>query len=402
MKRGLALAVTLLLVGSVIPLGLATNTTASNATGSTSVLLDNTTREGVIATQLIKELQRLASFAEKKIEPIKDRLPQNSSIIKYYELAEEYRGKALEEYNESDYHNSILDSLTAMHYYKRALSRLREGRERVEEAKAHVRAQAERMNEYLAFVRKVITLAQEQGIDITNLSRAYNETVEAYKTVLNDLREKNLTRAREDLEVLREKMILLNNEFRMVRRELAYKNADKIVSAFLRKGERGIEIAEKAIEFGENKGYNVTELKERLDAFKALYEQVKNLSAEGKYDEALSLIQENGETIAKFHGAITFVMRKVHEREVQKRARNMKAFLREIADRIQKDRRALEGLEKKGVDTRRAELQLKVAVEELKLGVELARHGEPAKAKAHFEIALDLLNRVEGFILTHS
>ena len=317
-------------------------------------------------------------------------------------MAEGYKSKALREYNESDYCNSILDSLTAMHYYKRALSMLKEGRERLGEVRAHVRAQVERMNGYLAFVRKTMRLAERQGINVTNLSRAYNETVQAYRVVLNDLKEKNLTRAREDLKTLREKKAVLDEEFKKVREELAYKNADRIVNAFLRKGEKGIEIAQKAIQFGKEKGYNVTELQKRLNAFEALYNQVKNLSARGNYDKALTLLLGNRATIAKFHRAVAFVMRKAHEREIQVRAKNLRAFLREMGNRIQKDRKALEELNKRGIDTRRAELQLRVAVQELKIGAELARNGKPVEARAHFEIALNLLNRVESFIMAHS
>ena len=168
------------------------------------------------------------------------------------------------------------------------------------------------------------------------------------------------------------------------------------------KGEKGIEIAEKAIQLGGEKGYNVTELQERLDAFTAVYDQVKKLADEGQWEEALGVMQENRETIEEFHKAIAFVMRKAHERELQEKLRDVRAFLREMNDRIQKDAKALRELKEQGVDTHRAEIQLKVAAQELRIGVELLRAKKPEQAKVHFTIALDMLHRVDEFILAHS
>ena len=393
-----ALVLALVLLGSLVPLGLAAGNGTNTTSGSS---LENATREQLIATNLIDALERLSKFAEKRIEPIKDKLPENSSVVKSYELAEEYRGRALEEYNSGDYYEAILDGLTAMHYYKRALAGLKEGKERLE-MKARVRAQVERMNEYLRFVKKTITIAERQGVDVGNLTRAYNETLEAYRTVLQDLRKGNVTKAREDLEVLRERKTVLDGELKKVREELAHKNADKIVKDFLRKSEKSIEVAQRAIREGQERGYNVTELQNRLEEFIAVYNQVKALAHQGNYDEALNVIQENRETIGKFHRAMAFLMRKARERELKGKLKNLGAFIHEMEKTIRKDEKALKGLRRRGVDTRKAELQLRVAVQELKLGLALVRNKRPAEAKAHFAMALDLLHRVNEFILAHS
>ncbi|NJE79650.1 hypothetical protein E3E34_11190, partial [Thermococcus sp. GR4] len=136
-----AFALVLLLLGSVVPLIIAED----NATASDATLLDNSTRETVIAEQLINQLQRLSKFAEDKIEPIKDKLPENSGILANYETAEEYKGRAISEYEAGAYYNSILDSLTAMHYYKLALSRLQEAADRVQDLRERIRIETERM-----------------------------------------------------------------------------------------------------------------------------------------------------------------------------------------------------------------------------------------------------------------
>ncbi|NJD99397.1 hypothetical protein E3E26_06310 [Thermococcus sp. LS1] len=393
-----ALALVLLLLGSVVPLSMAED----NATASDATLLDNSTREMVIAEQLINQLQRLSKFAEDKIEPIKDKLPENSSILANYETAEEYKDRAISEYEAGDYYNSILDSLTAMHYYKLALSRLQEAADRVQDLRERIRIETERMMEYFQMVEKTIRFAQNQGIDVSNLTQLYNETKEAYKLVLDDLKAGDIEKAKADYEAAKEKKALLDEELRKVREKLAYANADKIVQEFLIKGEKGIEIAQQAIEKARENGYNVTELQERLDAFVAVYNEVKTLADEGKWEEALKVMDENRETIREFQKAIEFIRMKVYERELEEKLKDVRAFLMEMKNRIEKDAKALAELKREGVDTIPAEIQLKVAVQELRIGVELLKDRKPLQAKAHFAIALDMLHRVDEFILAHA
>ncbi len=403
--KALAVVLAALLLGSVVPLSLAeTNTSANNTntTGTYTGTMDNSTREMVIAENLVEKLQKLSKFAEKKIGPIKDRLPTNSSILKNYNLAEEFKDKAIEEYGAGDYYNSILDSLTAMHYYKAALSALKGGKEKVNNARERIRMEIERTRDYFRFVDKTIRLAENQGIDVSNLTQLYNETKKAYEVVLNDLRTGDYEKAKVDLNTAREKKVLLDKELRKVREELAYANADKIVKEFLVKGEKGIEIAEKAIQLGEEKGYNVTELQRRLNAFSEVYNQVKTLADEKKWEDALNVMQENRETIVQFHRAIELILQRSHEKELNEKIRDVKAFLREMQDRIQRDAKALKDLEKKGVNTGRAEMQLRVATQEFKTGVALLRAKKPMEARTHFRIAIELLDKVESFINAHS
>ena len=394
-----ALALAMLLLGSIIPLGLAEG---NNTTGSYTGALDNSTREIMIAGQLIDQLQRLSKFAEEKIEPIKDRLPENSTILVHYELAEDYRDKAISEYEAGEYYDSILDSLTAMHHYKVALSALKEAKEKVQDVRERIKIEIERMTEYFRFVERTIRLAENQGIDVSNLTRLYNETRDAYKTVLDDLKAGDYEKAKADYETAKEKKALLDEELRRVREELAYANADKIVRDFLLKGEKGMEIAQRAIEKGQENGYNMTELQERLDAFREVYDEVKALADEGRWEDALNVMKENRETIVEFHNAVGFVLRKARERELEEKLKDVRAFLREMNGRIQRDSKALRELGREGVDTTRAEIQLRVAAQELRIGVELLRQGRPLQAKAHFAIALDMLHRVDEFILAHS
>lgn len=402
--KAFALALVALLVGSLVPLGLAAtgmNNTA-NTTGSYAGVTDNATREMVIAENLVEKLQRLSRFAEDRIKPMEDKLPENSTILTHYRLAEGYKEKAVKEYSDGGYYDSILDSLTAMHHYKVALSALKDTREKVQDARERIRMEIERTGEYFRFVQRTISMAERQGIDVSNLTALYNETMEAYKVVLDDLKAGDYEKAKADYETAREKRALLDEELRKVHEELAYANADKVVKDFLTKGEKGMEIARKAIEAGNEKGYNTTELQERLDAFSELYNRVKALADDGKYRDALTLIMENRKTVDEFHRAIEFVLRKGRERELEEKLKDIHAFLGEMNSRIQKDGKALRELKRKGVDTRGAEMRLRVAVQELRIGVDLLRARKPMDARAHFAVALDELHQVEEFILAHS
>lgn len=404
--RGLAMALVILLVSSALPLSLAEGSDAgANGTAPEpygDLALDNSTREMVIAGQLIEQLQKLSKLAENKIESIKDKLPENSTILTHYKLAEEYKERAVSEYEAGDYYNSILDSLTAMHHYKVALSGLKEAKDRGQDEWAHIKLEIERMTEYFRFIEKTIKVAESQGIDVGNLKELYNETRDAYKAVLDDLKARDYEKAKEDYETAREKKALLDGELRKVREELAYANADKIVKDFLAKGEKEIEIAQNAIEKGIENGYNVTRLQESLNAFLDVYNEVKRLAEEGKWEEALKAIQDNRETIAQFHRAVEFVLRKAREKELEEKLKDVHAFIREMSDRVQKDWKALRELKGRGINTQKAEVRLKVAVQELRTGLHLLKTKKPLEAKAHFAIALDMLHRVEEFILAHS
>jgi len=397
--KAISLVLAVVLLGSLVPLGLAEdmNTTgnAGNSALSPAVNATNLTREKAVATELMKVLKKASTFAEERIGLLEGKLPANSSVLEHYRTAEEYKVRALSEYGSGDYCDAIVDGLTALHHYRLALAGLRAGKEDIA---GRIRAEIERTNRYLKFAERTIEFAREKGIDVGNVSRAYNATLDAYKTVLEDLREKNLTKAREDLGVFRERKAELDRELRELRAQLVHEDADKIVRAFLVKGKSGIEIAEKVIQLGNEKGYNTTRLQESLNAFIPVYLQVAKLANESKWDEALSVIKKNQRTIAEFHRAVAAVVKRAHGGQTGRG----RAFLRGINERIQKDEKALQALKKKGVDTRRAELQLRTAVQEVKVGEALMRQDREAEAKAHFEIAFGLLGRVEAFIVAHS
>lgn len=393
-----ALALVALLLGSLIPFSMAQDE-ASNTTEIQQLTLDNATREQIIAEQLINKLTRLSEFTEKRVEPIKDKLPENSTILIHYEKAEEFKEKALEEFNNGDCYNSILDALTAMHHYKIVLRGLKEGKEKVEKAREWIRAEIERTIQYFKFVGKTIHMAEKEGIDVSNLTMLYNETRQAYKVVLEDIKAKDFEKAREDLQIAKEKKARLDEELRKVRKELAYANADKIVKEFLIRTEKGITFAERAIQEAKEKGIDTSEAEAKLEEIKAIYDEVKNLAEQEKWEDALTVILENKPKIEAFFRSLN----KIHEGFVEKKIkRGVGAFLKEMQDRIRKDARALQELKKRGINTRRAEIELRTAAQELHIGLRLLKERKPAPAREHFAIALRLLYNVEQFILFHS
>lgn len=387
----------MLLIGSMVPVGLSLAGGNTTQAGQSVLDIDNETREELIAAGLINQLDKISSIVKERIEPIKDKLPENS--LTAYEKAENFKGKAIEEYNGGDYQSSILDSLSAMHYYKTVLQEFKEGKERYNEERERLQGQIERMGEYFRMIERTIKIAGNQGLDVSNISRTFNETKEAYGIVMEDLRAKDFDKAREDLKTAQEKKKALDEQFRELREELAHRNADKIVREFLERTSKGIEFANRSIEHAKERGVDTADAEARLAEIEAVYNQVSTLAQEEKWDEALNVMEENGETLAGFMRTLNAI----HERIVQERMkRDLRGFMIEMGSRMKKYTLALRELNKRGVDTRKAELQLRAAGQEIKMGVRLLEERNPEQAKVHFAIALRLMNEVEGFIAMHS
>lgn len=73
-------------------------------------------------------------------------------------------------------------------------------------------------------------------------------------------------------------------------------------------------LVEKVISRANETGRDVSELQERLNAFRALYEQVKGLADQGNYTAALGLIEENRQTVKEFYKALRFIHDKLRKR----------------------------------------------------------------------------------------
>ena len=369
-RRWLAFFVIALLVGSFTSL----------ASGSISG--NEISQEKAVAEKLINNLKRLAGFAEVRV-------PENMTNSTYYLLAKEHYSKALSEFNEGNYNASMVDALMAMHYYRLVPSELKV--KVPVKARSQLRARVERTRAYLVYTERLIKVARERDLNVTNASRLYNETLDAFKLVLESMRSGNMTKAREDYAKALEKKAQLDEALRELRLQMLHQNSEKIVERFLARSERAIELARTLNETSNPK------LMETYNEFLALYRGVKVLSDEGKWDEALNLIIEKRDIIQDFQMALRRAAKWKHcnfTGDIEK--------IRELHGRIIKDGRELMKLKREGLDVSKAEVQLRAAMNEYKLGLRLLRNGHPQKAKEHFETALALLREVEVFMGPHS
>lgn len=391
-----ALALLAILVGAVVPAGVSFAGASDTSDAQPAVYqanVTNSTPEERLAERIISIVERLHNVTERLLQNVT--LPENSSVLEHYSLAEEYREKAETAYRNGDYPTAVTEGLLAMHQYREVLRAIKG-------AKEQVLVSMGRMRGYFESVQRIIEAAERANLDTSKARELLNETKEAYLQVVEDLREKDLEKAREDLEKARELRKQLDAELRELRKELAYAHSDRIVNAFLIRGDRAMTLVERVISKANETGRDTTELQERLNAFEALYDQVKELADGGNYTAALTLIRENRETVKEFYKAVGFIHREARKKEVREKIRDMRAFERGVQERIRKDSRALGKLRREGVDVKGAELKLRTAVQEFKLGFELAKRGRPKEAKAHFEIGLGLLQDVERFIVAHS
>ncbi|BAD85648.1 hypothetical protein, conserved [Thermococcus kodakarensis KOD1] len=386
-----------LLLGSIVPAGMALADEAGTAPLPPEIQDNSTTETQVVAEHIVSALERLHNVTSTIIE--KANVSENSTVFEHYQKAEEYREAAIQDYQNGNYEGAIANGILAMRHYKVILEKVKNVRNDVGE---RLQEELRRMQGYFMAAEKTIRKAQEEGIDVGDAPQLLNQTKEAYRQVMEDIKNKDIEKAKEDLAVARELKKGLDEKLVEIRKELAYANADKIVNAFLRRGENAMKFAQRVIEKANASGRNVTELQEMLEEFQAVYEQVKELADQGNYTEALDVITANKETIGKFHKAIELTKRKIHEVEVKEKIKNMAKLIGELNERIGKDARALAEPHRKGVDTRTAQLKLKTAAQEVRLSAELLKRGKKAEAKAHLLIALDLLEDVESFIVKHA
>ncbi|AMQ19091.1 hypothetical protein A0127_07890 [Thermococcus peptonophilus] len=386
-----------LLLGSIVPAGMALADEAGTAPLPPEIQDNSTTEMQAVAEHIVSALERLHNITSMIIE--KTNVSENSTVFEHYQKAEEYREVAIQDYQNGNYEGAIANGILAMRHYKVILEKAKNVRNDVRE---RIQEELRRMQAYFKAAEKTIRKAQEEGINVGDAPQLLNQTKEAYRQVMEDIKNRDLEKAREDLEVARELKKGLDEKLMEIRKELAYANADKIVDEFLKRGEKGIEIAQRIIERANESGRNATKLQERLEAFQSVYEQVKELADQGNYTEALDVIIANKETVKEFYKAIHFIKRKAHEREVREEMKDMAMLIKGLHERIGKDAKALAKLYRKGVDTRAAQLKLKTAAQEVRLSAELLKRVKKAEAKAHLLTALDLLEDVESFIVKHA
>lgn len=388
MRRWTALLLSVVLVLSIVPLGLGSASTTSTTPAITEQSPTNTTPEEGLAHRIVSIVERLHNMTS-VLENIS--LPENASIMERYRLAEEYRVRMEEAYRSGDYSEAVTEGILAMHQYKIVLRSMRQFRERV-------RVSVERVEDYLRNARRIIIKCDQAGMNTTPAWELFNETREAYKLVMLDLKERNFTKAEEDLKAAKDLRMKLDEELKQLREGLAYTNAEKIVNGFLKRGQKAITFMENVLAHINGTVHNVTLLQERLSNFEELYDRVKEMSEAGNYTGAVTLLFEERKTIREFQITVKHVLKKAREKKIKEKLKDLRAFGKEIRERLKEATKGLEKLKRKGINTRGAEIKLKAAAQEFRAGFELAKRRDPS-AKVHIELGLKLLHEVEDFIV---
>ena len=377
-----ALWVIFILISGIIPISIAQNQ-------SNGQYLEGQSNESM-AGELIAQLTKLGRFVESKVKPVKNELPQN--ILDNYKKAEDLKEKALSEYQNGEYQTALQDSLLAMKCYKEVLRELKET-ESPEMLKEQMNVETLRSIEYLSYVERIIKVAQSRGINTDRLVKAYKETKDAYRAVIENLKAKRLEDAKRNLKIARMKRAELNKELEKVLRELTLRNSDDIVKSFLTKTNQSIAIAEIMVENAKARGMKVEDAEQSIKRIKNIYMEVESLAKKGKWVEALEVIRENFYQIQRFFRTIE---------RVRRENVNVKESLEDMRERIKRDATAIAILRKRGVDTARAEVQLKGAINELSVAMISLKRNDISNAIIHLQRANKLLREVEEFIKSNS
>ncbi|USH00573.1 hypothetical protein K1720_03750 [Thermococcus argininiproducens] len=382
MKFG-AIWLILILVGGLIPISIAQNQPNDEYLGEQN--------EDTIAGEIIDQLTKLSNFVDAKVKPIEDKLPPK--VLENYKKAGDFKEKALSEYQNGKYIGAIQDALTAMRYYKEVLRSLEAVRETPEVLKQQISEESARVIAYFTYVEKVITIAQRKGINTKNLEKAYESTKSSYNEVLENLKAGNLENAKNSLKRARENRIELDKELRKVIAEITSKNAETLVRSFLIKTNQSLTIAEKAIEDAKTRGLNPEEVEREVKMVRSVYLQVERLAKEKKWKEALQIIRENAGKIERFFRAVE---------NIRRENVNIMGIIETMKERIKRDATALAILKNQGINTARAELQLKGAINELFISINLLKKNDINGAAFHLQRADKLLKEVEEFINANS
>ena len=377
-----ALWVIFILISGIIPISIAQNQNDGQ-------YLEEQSDESM-AGELIAQLTKLDRFVESKIKPVKNELPQN--VLDNYKKAEDLKEKALSEYQNGEYQAALQDSLLAMRYYKEVLRELRET-ESPEMLKEQMNVEALRSIEYLSYVERIIKVAQNRGINTDRLVKAYKETKDAYRAVIENLKAKRLEDAKRNLKIARIKRAELNKELEKVLRQLTVRNSENIVKSFLTKTNQSIAIAEIMVENAKARGMKVEDAEQSIKRIKDIHMEVESLAKKGKWVEALEVIRENSYQIQRFFRTIE---------RVRRENVNIKESLEDMRERIKRDATAIAILRKRGVNTARAEVQLKGVINEVSVAMISLKRNDISNAIIHLQRANKLLREVEEFIKSNS
>ncbi|WP_157255234.1 hypothetical protein [Palaeococcus ferrophilus] len=168
----------------------------------------------------------------------------DNETLSLYAQAENLRGSAWAAYNAGNYSEAITAAMSAMETYELVIERMTpsSGMQQMNPS-ANMNSQAlywasielQRAKEYLAYAAEIIDEASGLGIDTSQASELYDQTVEAYTRVEVDIKNGDVSNLRNDMRVAENLRMRLEMAVEGLVRGILSANAGDIAETFTKK-----------------------------------------------------------------------------------------------------------------------------------------------------------------------
>jgi tetratricopeptide (TPR) repeat protein len=342
-----------------------------------------------VAEHMLINVARAKNIADSMISKVENITAEE---MQTYNEAVNISAQAKAAYDEGNYSESIELSIEALHKYKEFIEDVSE-KSAVGTEDEHygfvvrVQTQVRIYTEYSKWLNKFLTQAQEQGIDTTNITVLYNQTLGYFNMSLQAAKEGNYTAAQEYYVKAMKTRHELEKQLAELRKNMIKKNMPKIIDNYLRKTKKMLEMYNGTICLTDPIRDHIIET----------YAIVENLTAQGKYDEAFEIIRS---TIREINPVIKCIV--INHRMKEWNHQLPETNYQFIRVRIARDAQALEALKLFGVNVSNASATLKEATEYYFKGLKALKDHDKAKAQEYFKKTVSLLAQVEQFIQENS
>ncbi len=296
-------AMMVILVSVMLLAGLGSMAAAASPSTSTSPVKTSSVSPksgwnwtGICSSNESKSLASELLTVVQKLSNVTSRLMKKANItnatVRYYSLGERYEKMAFKAYNNGSYCTSIRDSFKAMRYYKLAIMSMRIRIPNKPNVYYEAKGELRMMRVYTIRVERLIGWLSLNGVNVTNITKLYNETLAAYTELQKALSSNNVTAIQKDLKLANEKRAELDMALRNAMKQVVRHKARFIVSRFL----NWTKIEIQALKGMENET-NVTWIKAWIytlvNALEYIYNTVYTLAESNNYVAALEVIKSH-------------------------------------------------------------------------------------------------------------
>lgn len=291
------------------------NTTTSGTAMAVNATFNVTLQEG--AYYMLTLLDGVANYTADLMGNMSTIDNETSSL---YAEAENLRQSAWAAYDMANYSAAITIAMNAMETYELVIERAMPantagspgmnqgmgGMGNGQEALYWAKIELQRAREYLAYVSRIIDEATKLGIDTSEISALYSQTVEAYNRVEADIENGDVSSLRDDMrraESLRMQLEMAVESGPV--RAILMASADNIAQTFMKKIEAELNKTAKLMEIISNLTANGTGtgmmnmLQMRQMEIQRMLEMVKSAVQAGQYERALYMIREINEELSE-------------------------------------------------------------------------------------------------------